>query len=136
MGLGERVARRWLLRQRLKRREAAEVEHETPPSLSSNLRCHYVAPHPRTCLDQAYRYPFMQKPPIDNRKSLHPLRVVKLRGSMVVEATGKRDVLRRGVLVIRWVPKERGLSVWEFLELASRSKRSCGCCPSCKFQDA
>ena len=35
----------------------------------------------------------------------------------------ERDVLRRGVAVNRWFPDERDLSVWEFLELASRSSR-------------
>ena len=35
----------------------------------------------------------------------------------------EQDVLRRGVAVNRWDPDERGLSVWEFLESASRSSR-------------
>ena len=36
----------------------------------------------------------------------------------------ERDFLRRGVAVNRWVPDEHGLSVWEFLKLASRSRLS------------
>ena len=74
---------------------------------------------------------------VNNRKSPGPLRIVDVveeREQLDVEATHtgvmvleggwllvKRDVLRCGVAVHRWVPDQRGLSVWDFLEPASGS---------------